>query len=223
MIGRQGSAGRDPTDGANLNAHALQNGRVSTSGLLHRYAQEWRTATSHPFLDGIRDGSLPPGAFAAWLQQDYLFVGDLLPFQARLLAAAPRAAQEVLARGLVALESELIWFEAQVARRGLVLDGPRHPTTQAYREEMERLLSEPFEVAMTALWAVEQAYLEAWRGAAPGSAEYREFVEHWTEPSFANYVTGLEVHTSDSPLAEAAWLRIVRLEHEFWDMALGAG
>ena len=196
---------------------------MGASRLIHRHPREWRAATSHPFLDGIRDGSLPAGAFAAWLQQDYLFVNDLLRFQARLLAAAPRPAQEVLAGGLVALESELTWFEGQVARRGLLLDEPRHPTTQAYREELERLLSEPFEVGMTALWAVEQAYLEAWRGAAPGSTEYREFVEHWTEPSFATYVTGLEVHASDSPLAEAAWLRIVRLEHEFWDMALGAG
>ena len=196
---------------------------MGASRLFHRYAREWRAATSHPFLDGIRDGSLPAGAFTAWLQQDYLFVTDLLRFQARLLAAAPRSAQEVLAGGLVALESELNWFEAQGARRGLVLDGPRHPTTQAYREELERLLAEPFEVGMTALWAVEQAYLEAWRGAAPGSTEYREFVEHWTVSSFAIYVSGLEVHASDLPLAEAAWLRIVRLEHEFWDMALGSG
>jgi thiaminase/transcriptional activator TenA len=195
---------------------------MGASRLFHRHAREWRDATSHPFLDGIRDGSLPAGALVAWLQQDYLFVNDLLRFQARLLAAAPRPAQEVLAGGLVALESELNWFEAQVARRGLVLDGPRHPATQAYREELERLLSEPFEVGITALWALEQAYLEAWRGAAPGSTEHREFVEHWTMPNFATYVTGLEVHSSDSPLAEAAWLRIVRLEHDFWDMALGA-
>ncbi len=70
--------------------------------------------------------------------------------------------------------------------------------------------------------AVERAYLEAWRGAAPRASEYREFVEHWTAPAYANYVAGLEVHATDSPAAEAAWLRIVRLEREFWDMALGA-
>lgn len=194
---------------------------MGTSRLHHHHALEWRSATSHPFLDGIRDGSLPAGAFAAWLQQDYLFVHDLLRFQARLLAGAPRAAQGVLAAGLIALESELTWFEAQVERRGLDLTGPRHPTTQAYREELERLLSEPFQAGMTALWAVERAYLEAWRGAAPGAVEYREFVEHWTVPGFATYVTGLEAHAGDSPVAEAAWLRIVRLEHDFWDMAWG--
>jgi len=195
---------------------------VAASELLEQHAREWRAATCHPFLDGVREGGLPAGAFAAWLQQDYLFVGDLLVFQAQLLAGAPRGAQAILAGGLVALETELTWFEEHVTRRGLALAAPRHPTTEAYREELDRLLREPFEVGLTALWALELAYLEAWRGAAPGAAEYREFVEHWTLPAFAIYVASLEAHTSDSPPAEAAWLRIVRLEREFWDMAFRA-
>lgn len=195
---------------------------MAASELLERHGLEWRSATSHPFLDGVREGGLPAGAFAAWLQQDYLFVGDLLAFQAKLLARSPRGAQAILASGLVALEAELTWFEKGVTMRGLALAAPRHPATESYREELERLLREPFEVGLTALWALELAYLEAWRGAAPGTPGYREFVEHWTGPAFAGYVAGLEAHASDSPAAEAAWLRIVRLEREFWDMAFGA-
>ncbi|HKA09640.1 MAG TPA: TenA family transcriptional regulator [Candidatus Dormibacteraeota bacterium] len=196
---------------------------LAVSDFLQRHHREWRAATCHAFLDGVRDGGLPVGAFLAWLQQDYLFVNDLLAFQARLLAGAPRPAQSVLAAGLVALEAELTWFEAQLARRELPLVAARHPTTDAYRKELERLSTEPVEVGITALWALERAYLEAWRGAAPGAAEYREFIEHWTAPAFARYVAGLEVHATDSPGTEAAWLRIVRLEREFWNMALGAG
>ncbi len=188
-----------------------------------RHRQAWEAATRHRFLAGVRDGSLQTAAFRAWLQQDYLFVQDLLAFQARLLAAAPRAAQAVLAGGLVALESELSWFEDQSARRGLDLSAARHPTTAAYRDEMNRLLAEPFEVGVTALWALERAYLEAWQEAAPGAAAYREFVDHWTVPAFGAYVAGLEAQATGSPAAEAAWLRIVRLEREFWDMALTAG
>lgn len=195
---------------------------AATSDLLRRHDREWQAATCHAFLDGVRDGRLPLGAFIAWLQQDYLFVNDLLAFQARLLAGAPRSAQSVLAAGLVALEAELTWFEEQLTRRGLPLVAARHPTTDAYREELERLITEPVEVGISALWALELAYLEAWRRAAPGAFEYREFVEHWTAPAFAHYVAGLEVHATDSPAAEAAWLRIVRLEREFWDMALEA-
>jgi formylaminopyrimidine deformylase / aminopyrimidine aminohydrolase len=195
---------------------------MSGSELARRHAEAWRAATTHPFLDGVREGTVPPGAFAAWLGQDYLFVGDLLGFQARLLARAPRPAQAVLAGGLVALEAELTWFESEAARRGLRLEGARQPATEAYRKELERLLDEPFEVAMTGLWALELAYLLAWRSAAPGAPEYRAFVEHWTAPGFANYVATLEGHTSASAAAEAAWLRVARLEREFWDLAVGA-
>ena len=190
------------------------------SKLLQRHAQAWRGATDHPFLDGVRDGDLPEGAFAAWLQQDHLFVSDLLGFQARLLAGAPRSAQKVLAAGLVALEAELTWFEENAVRDRLVLGATRRFATEAYRTELDRLLTEPFEVGITGLWALELAYLEAWRAAAPGAPEYREYVEHWTVPEFVDYVTSLEVHLSDSAAAEAAWLRIVHLERAFWDMAL---
>ena len=195
---------------------------MAASDLRLRHAQDWQAATRHPFLDGVRDGRLPPGAFITWLQQDYLFVNDLLAFQSRLLAAAPRRAQSVLAAGLVAIEAELTWFEEQLARRGLLPGVPRHPTTDTYRAKLDDLLTEPFEVGITALWALEQTYLEAWRGAAPAASRYSEFVEHWTSPAFATYVAGLEIHATDSPAAEAAWVRIARLEREFWDMAVAA-
>ncbi len=87
----------------------------------------WTAATRAPFLDGVRDGSLPANVLDAWLAQDALFVADLLRFQARLLARAPRPAQAVLAGGLVALVEELTWFEELAARRGLSLRvAPRH-------------------------------------------------------------------------------------------------
>lgn len=195
---------------------------MAASELIQRHAQAWRAATAHPFLDGVRDGNLPDGAFAAWLQQDHLFISDLLAFQAQLLARAPRPAQKVLAAGLVALEAELTWFEENSVRDGLPLGAAPHPTTEAYRREFERLLMEPFGVGVTGLWALERAYLEAWRGAAPGAPRYREYVEHWTVPEFADYVAGLEVHAQDSGAAEAAWLRVVDLERKFWDLALAS-
>lgn len=196
---------------------------VRGSTFPERHPQEWRAAIDHPFLAGIRDGSLPEGVFAVWLQQDHLFVGDLLSFQARLLAKSHRPAQRVLATGLVALEAELTWFEDSAGRVGVKLEPARGRATQAYRVEFERLLEEPVGVAMTALWALELAYLEAWRGAAPGAAQYRPYVEHWTVPEFAGYVADLGRHAADSAAAEAAWLRIVRLERDFWDMALAGG
>lgn len=196
--------------------------------LLERHPQAWREAIQHPFLKAVREGTLPAGAFEAWLTQDYLFVADLLVFQARLLARAPRTAQAVLAGGLVAIEAELSWFEEQAARRGLELEASRHPMTREYRDFLVGHENEPYAAGITALWALERAYLEAWRSAAPGHPDYREFVEHWTSPEFADYVADLEKVTdyslrsgSEEELrrAEAAFLAVARLEKDFWHMA----
>ena len=47
------------------------------------------------------------GASGVWLAQDALFVADLVAFQARLVARAPRSAQGLLAQGVVGLVAEL--------------------------------------------------------------------------------------------------------------------
>ena len=193
---------------------------VTAACFLARHPATWQQAISHRFLDGVRSGALPSGAFEAWLVQDYLFVTDLLVFQARLLASAPLSAQAVLSGGVMALESELSWFEEQAARRGLELAADRLPATRAYAAELERLAAAPFPVAMTALWAMERAYLDAWQSAVPGTEPYREFVQHWTQPDFRAYVSDLEKHTVDSAQAEAIWFRIVGLERDFWSMAV---
>lgn len=198
--------------------------------LLARHAAAWRRATRHPFLDGVRNGTLPAGAFETWLAQDYLFAADLLVFQARLLARAPRPSQAVLAAGLVALEAELGWFERQAEPRGLQLDVRRQPTTHAYRVLFLGLEDASYAAAITALWALERVYLESWMGATPGHQDYRAFVEHWTGPEFVGYVAGL-ARAVDSALAsgkgleeaEGAFLRALDLERAFWEMAWAGG
>ncbi|MBC7585846.1 MAG: thiaminase II, partial [Tardiphaga sp.] len=37
-------------------------------------APEWRAYTSHPFTNGLADGSLAEAAFRHYLAQDYLFL-----------------------------------------------------------------------------------------------------------------------------------------------------
>lgn len=205
---------------------------MDTARLIDQHQAEWQKATHHSFLEAVSEGTFPAGSFEAWLAQDYLFALDLLVFQARLLARTPRPAQAVISGGLVAVEAELGWFEEKAQERGLDLETPRHPTTAAYRDLMMVLDREPYTVAATALWAIEQAYLEAWQGAAPGHPDYREFVEHWTTEEFAGYVVGLR-EAADAALqaagegeqkqAEAAFLEVARLEKDFWDMAWTGG
>ena len=61
---------------------------MKAQDLIKHHDPSWRKAIRHPFLDGVREGTLPEGVFERWLVQDYLFVLDGLAFQSRLI---PRA------------------------------------------------------------------------------------------------------------------------------------
>lgn len=190
--------------------------------LLDRHAAAWADATRHPFLTGVRDGTLPTATFASWLVQDHHFVADLLAFQARLLARAPRHAQAVLAGGAVALVDELSWFEDRAGQQGLDLTAAPGAATLAYRKLLERLDAAPVPQALVGLWAIERAYLDAWAFAAPGAPAFREYVEHWTAPSFAGYVAGLAVAASRAlgpGDADEVFTEVAAAETAFWGVA----
>lgn len=186
--------------------------------LIDRHPEEWRSAIDHPFLTGIADGTLPTAAFDAWLVQDHRFVTDLIDFQRRLLAVAPVPARAVLAAGVTALGPELGWMEEHCRRRGIDVASPPHPLTVEYRSHLEGLLASGAPAALTGLWTLERAYLDAWRGAAPGAPEFREFVEHWTTPEFESYVSGLAAAMAMAGADEAAFLATARLEARFWEV-----
>lgn len=177
----------------------------------------WTAATRHTFLDAVRENTISDAAFDRWLAQDAVFVADLLTFQARLLARAPRAAQAVLAGGCAALVAELDWFDEQAARRRIALPAAPLPATLAYRTLLQRLDDEPYEAAVTALWAIERVYLLAWRSAMSPTSRFEEFVTHWTVPEFVGYVEDLGTLAVDGHDAVVA--EVLRLEADFWEMA----
>ena len=43
---------------------------LTADALVTRHAAAWQAATVHPFLAGVRDGSLPEDSFDRWLAQD---------------------------------------------------------------------------------------------------------------------------------------------------------
>lgn len=179
----------------------------------------WAAATRHPFLDAVREGAITDAAFDTWLRQDALFVADLLTFQSRLLARAPRGAQQVLVDGCAALVAELDWFEEQAVRRGIDLAAEPRSATLAYRELLQALDDAPFDAAVTALWVIERVYLLSWTSAAPAPAPLDEFVEHWTTPDFAGYVDKLGALAAPREHDDQVE-SVLRLEVDFWDMAL---
>jgi len=87
--------------------------------LMSRHTSAWQAATVHPFLAGVRDGSLPEHSFDRWLAQDYLFAQALVRAQSRIAATAPLADVGLLAGGVVATVAELGWFKEMAAGRGL--------------------------------------------------------------------------------------------------------
>lgn len=185
----------------------------------------WARATRHPFLAAVAAGTLPEPAFRTWLVQDYLFLSDLLRFQARLLARTPRVAQAVLAAGVTALVDELSWFEKVAVEHHLDLSAARLPATVAYDRLLVGLDDAPVPEALAMLWALERVYLDAWSFAAPGSAPYQNFVTHWTTPQFATYVADLAV-AADAVLAgtdpsglDRQFTAVVEAEAAFWDTA----
>ena len=181
----------------------------------------WTAATHHPFLDAVRDGTITDSSFDRWLAQDASFVADLLTFQARLLARAPRQAQAALVGGCSALVAELDWFEDQAARRGLNMEAAPLQATLAYRELLQRLDTEPYEAAITALWVIERVYLLAWTSAASDSTPFGEFVEHWSTPEFADYVAALGDLAAPDKHEDLVG-DVLALEVAFWGMALSA-
>ncbi|GGF46916.1 hypothetical protein GCM10011519_21140 [Marmoricola endophyticus] len=193
---------------------------MSVADVLRRHEEPWHRAVHHPFLDQVRDGSLPDPAFDTWLVQDHHFVTDLERFQQRLLERAPAHARRVLGDGLAALRDELAWFEGIAERRGLDLTSPRRPATERARELMVRLDAADVSTALLGLWAIERAYLDAWTYASPGAAHLREYVEHWTTPEFGAYVDGLARACDASPVAgDDTFLEVAEMERAFWVMA----
>jgi formylaminopyrimidine deformylase / aminopyrimidine aminohydrolase len=202
---------------------------VTADVLLTRHASAWQAATVHPFLAGVRDGSLAADAFDRWLAQDYRFAQALVRAQSRIAAGAPFADVGLLAGGVVATVGELGWFEGMAAGRGLALDAAVHPTTRAYCDFLLALPYSAYPAQITAIWALERSYLESWEGVRPGAQPYREFVERWTTDAFRSYVGDLQAAVDrqletavgeQAREAEDVFVWVTYYERGFWDMAM---
>jgi len=202
---------------------------MTADALLTRHAAAWQAATVHPFLAGVRDGSVPEASFDRWLAQDYLFAQALVRAQSRVAAAAPLADVGLLAGGVVATIGELGWFGEMAARRDVPLDAPIAPTTRAYYDFLLALTYSAYPAQITAIWAIERPYLESWEGARPGAQPYREFVERWTTGAFRSYVGDLQAAVDrqleasageQAREAEDAFFWVTHYERRFWDMAM---
>ncbi len=191
------------------------------SDLIRQAGPLWIEATHAEFLAAIEAGALPQEAFARWLAQDYLFAKTLVAFQAIVLAKSRRDCHGPLIAGLVALDSELGWFERHAERLGVDLDVRPHPVCRAYCDLLMRsAYNEPLGVLLAMLYGVEVSYLAAW-SALEAKGPYQEFIERWSNPAFADYVDSLRRLAEGYPheRAQAAFNGVLEAERDFWRMA----
>ncbi|RPI27104.1 MAG: hypothetical protein EHM61_09615 [Acidobacteria bacterium] len=193
----------------------------------------WDKMLDHEFLRQTATGEIPFDVFANWLRQDYLFVREAIPFIAVVLSRGPDSVRPGLAAAIPALESELELFQRIAGEKGIQLSGEMTPTCHAYVQYMIATAhAGSFEEALTLLYCAEKAYFDCWsfvRRTLTGASPWREFVDRWSNESFAGWIKWLEEEidkllqqaseTGRQRMAETFRLT-TRYEYLFWEMAL---
>ena len=203
-------------------------------------AADWRAYIEHPFVEQIRDGTLPEQSFRHYLQQDYLF---LLQF-ARAYGLAVYKAQTLedmlqAKAGLAAiLDLEIGLHVKYCAGWGLsetdLQAAPEATANLAYtRFLLERGVAGNLTDFHAALTPCVVGYAEIGRrlrGAAVESNRYREWIEMYAGDEYQQVANAqitqldklcaLETGAQRQRELSETFMLATRLEAGFWDMAL---
>ncbi|WWC87521.1 uncharacterized protein L201_002411 [Kwoniella dendrophila CBS 6074] len=161
-----------------------------TNYLLDKYAEDFKKATTHPFLKTAGEGTIESEPLREWLKQDYLYayVG-YIKFASSLLSKlhlSPTASSitktsnvsrsvEVLTFSLANVKRETDFFLETASKYGLgVFDnkqnqnkdkllGEYNEITRSYVDFLHAIGGlGSIEEGLTLLWGMEKAYYEAW-------------------------------------------------------------
>ncbi len=204
--------------------------------LLERAQPIWQKMLAHRFLVETAEGTISPDTFARWMQQDYLFAREAVPFLALLLAKAPRDVRVHLAEAIAALHRELALFERMAREHAVSLEAlTMLPTCHAYIQFLQATAyGRSFAEGFTVLYGAEKAYLDSWswvKEHQQKESPWQPFIDNWTSEPFRRYVDWL-AETLDE-LAEDApasmrqamvelFLLTGQYEILFWEMAASA-
>lgn len=208
-----------------------------TRQLKDKHKNLWERMVTHPFVQELVDGTLPPEKFRRYFLQDYLFLKDLSIVLSLAISKAPDfdAARRLTSflGIIVAGEEEL--FQRTFREMGMsdveLRSIERSPTCRAFGDFLVRVSHEGgFYDILTALAVVEGTYLDwAQRAKAAGKqppvAAYREWIDIHVDQCLADFVTwmrrtlddallaGMEDHLSD------IFKTCLLYEISFWEMA----
>ncbi|KAL5065513.1 hypothetical protein RYX36_027250 [Vicia faba] len=209
---------------------------------LRKHCPVYNSATKHPFILSIRDGTVESHTFKTWLAQDYLFVREFVPFVASVLIKACKESDvsddvEVMLGGIASLNDELSWFKKEAKKWDIQLsEVVPQKENKDYCRLLGGLMSSDvgYTVALTAFWAIEVVYQESFASCVEEGSktpvELKETCERWGNEGFGQYCQSLQkmvdrrlLKASDEEVkkAEVVFLSIVEHEVEFWNMSSG--
>ena len=227
---------------ANISSIIPQNGKYRKELLtmqkfheqmLNQSKQIWSAILAHPFLKKTAEGTITDETFKIWMQQDYIFIREAIPFMAVLLAKGPISLRSNFIQIMAGLEQELELFRKNAQKQGVILENIQpSPTCHAYIQFlMNTAYNLSFEEGFTVLYTAEKVYLDSWMAVKTqlkGNSPWQSFIDNWTSEGFQQYVDWLAITLDDliagqpeSNLSTYADLfkMTARYEYLFWEMA----
>jgi thiaminase (transcriptional activator TenA) len=192
---------------------------------------------SHPFLTGLTDGSLPPGAFACYVAQDALYLKDYARALAALASRAPDAAgTEMFARhaaNVTGVEQSL--HRSLLPELGIDADAAAMaepaPTNLAYTSYLLATVrggsyAEGVGVVLPCYWIYWEVGKELLRRGSP-DPRYQRWIDTYGGEDFGQVVRevlavadrlGPDLGPAERALVHRHFRVTSRYEWMFWDM-----
>ena len=210
------------------------------SDRLYRLAQPvWEAQHSHPFVQGIGDGSLDIEKFKFWVRQDYLFLIDYARLLALAVARAPDLDSMRRFADLVhsTLNVEMNLHRSYAAEFGIstaeLEAEEKAPTTRGYTDFLLRVAAlDEFSGLIAALlpcmWGFSDLGQRLAQGPGPADERYAKWIEMYSSEEFAELavwcralVDRVAAGLPEDTLRrmEDAFLTSSRYELLFWQMA----
>jgi thiaminase/transcriptional activator TenA len=210
------------------------------SDRLYRLAQPvWEAQHSHPFVQGIGDGSLDIEKFKFWVRQDYLFLIDYARLLALAVARVPDLDSMRRFADLVhsTLNVEMNLHRSYAAEFGIstaeLEAEEKAPTTRGYTDFLLRVAAlDEFSGLIAALlpcmWGFSDLGQRLAQGSGPADERYAKWIEMYSSEEFAELavwcralVDRVAAGLPEDTLRrmEDAFLTSSRYELLFWEMA----
>lgn len=195
--------------------------------LVARSGRLWPRLRSHPFVQAVCTGTLDDAAFRRWMVNDYHFNVEYQRFVAALAGIAPTAeATEAVALGIPSDLLGLHQISRLSARSFVDVTAEPNLTTIGFASYLQVQLSRGYPLALTALYATENAYYLTWtsvRADADRSTPYWHLIEHWSSEPYGNWISSLgrlvDASAPDGlgPETYRVFDRLIRFEIAFFD------